>query len=121
MKGPIIMRAIISEKAYKNMDHAIYTFLVGKMATKKDVAVALKKQFSVDAVKVNMTKIVGKKKRVNKTRKFVEVGSGKKATVWLKSGQTIDALSTKTEKPKNEKKADKPKDSKEKAKDKKDE
>ena len=45
MKSQIIKSAIISEKAYKNMDHAIYTFLVDKIAAKKDVVIALKKQF----------------------------------------------------------------------------
>ena len=107
MKSQIIKSAIISEKAYKNMDHAIYTFLVDKIAAKKDVVIALKKQFDVDAIKVNVTKIVSKKKRVNRTKKFVEVGGGKKAVVWLKSGQSIDVLSPKTESKKSDKKTEK--------------
>ena len=103
MKSNIIKRAIISEKAYKGMEHGIYTFKIEKTASKNDVVSAVKKYFSVDAIKVNITQISAKKKRVNKTRKFVSVGSGKKATVWLKSGQKINALSAKTDSGKSNK------------------
>ena len=96
MKNNILKKAVISEKAYRNMDHGIYTFLIEKAATKNDVVNAVKKYFSVDAVKVNTTSVSSKKKRVNKTRKFVNVGGGKKAVVWLKSGQSISALSAKS-------------------------
>lgn len=97
MKTNIIKKAIISEKAYKGMERGIYTFLIEKTASKNDVANAVKKYFSVDAVKVNITTISAKRKRVNKTRKFVSVGAGKKAVVWLKKGQTISALTAKTD------------------------
>lgn len=107
MKTQIIKKAIISEKAYQHMDKSIYTFLVDQAAAKKDVAEAVEKTFSVDVVKVNITTISQKKKRVNKTRKFVGVGGGKKALVWLKSGQTISALSPKTESQKTDKKIQK--------------
>lgn len=107
MKPQIIKKAIISEKAYQNMDRSIYTFLIDKSASKKDVANAVEKTFAVDVIKVNITPISQKKKRVNKTRKFVEVGGGKKALVWLKSGQTISALSPKTESKKTDKKIQK--------------
>lgn len=96
MKNNILKKAVISEKAYRNMDHGIYTFLIEKAATKSDVISAVKKYFSVDAVKVNITPVSAKKKRINKTRKFADVGGGKKAIVWLKSGQSISALSAKT-------------------------
>lgn len=107
MKPQIIKKAIISEKAYQQMENSIYTFLIDKSAAKKAVAEAVKKTFSVDVVKVNITSISQKKKRVNKTRKFVGVGGGKKALVWLKSGQTISALSPKTDSKKTGKKIQK--------------
>lgn len=107
MKSNIIKRAIISEKAYRGVEQGIYTFLIEKTASKNDVVSAVKKYFSVDAVKVNITAISAKKKRVNKTRKFVNVGSGKKAVVWLKSGQTISALTAKTDSGKSDKKTQK--------------
>lgn len=109
MKNNILKKAIISEKAYRNMDQGIYTFLIEKAAAKSDVVNALKKYFSVDAVKVNITSVSAKKKRVNKTRKFVAVGGGKKAIIWLKSGQSISALSAKTGSNKSDKKAQNPK------------
>lgn len=118
MKTNIIKKAIISEKAYKGMEHGVFTFLIEKTASKNDVANAVKKYFSVSAVKVNITSISAKKKRVNKTRKFVEVGGGKKAVVWLKSGQTISALTAKTDSGKSNKKTQKTIKSKEKPKDK---
>ena len=120
MKNNIIKKAIISEKAYQNMDHGIYTFLIEKTASKGDVAKAVKNFFSVDAVKVNIAPVSGKKKRVAKTRKFVEVGAGKKAIVWLKKGQSITALTAKSQSVKADKKTQKPK-PKEESKDKKDE
>lgn len=109
MKTNIIKSVVISEKAYKNMDLGVYTFLVDRAASKGDVATAVKKYFSVDAVKVNITHVFSKKKRVNKTRKFTQVGGGKKATVWLKKGQSISSLSTKTQRVKADKKTPKEK------------
>ena len=103
MKPQIIKKAIISEKAYQHMEKSIYTFLIDQSAAKKDVAEAVRKTFSVDVVKVNITPVSQKKKRVNKTRKFVRVGGGKKALVWLKSGQTISSLSPKAESKKTDK------------------
>ncbi len=116
MKNNIFRKAVISEKAYQNMEHGIYTFLVEQSATKNDVVGAVKKYFSVDAVKVNITPVSGKKKRVNKTRKLVLVGGGKKAVVWLKAGQTIGALSAKTGSNKSDKKDKKSKQIEEKSK-----
>lgn len=98
MNSNIIKKAIISEKAYKGVEKGIYTFLIEKAASKKDVASAVKKFFAVDAIKINISTISAKKKRVNKTRKFVDVNSGKKAIVWLKSGQSISALTAKQSK-----------------------
>lgn len=109
MKNNILKKAVISEKAYRNMEHGIYTFLIANNAAKSDVVSSVKKYFSVDAVKVNITPISAKKKRINKTRKFVLVGGGKKAIVWLKSGQSISALSAKTGSIKSDKKDLKPK------------
>ena len=94
----IIQKSILSEKAYKQMESGIYTFLVGQMATKKEVAQAVKRQFSVDVAKVNIISKVKKAKRIGRTRKFTEVGGGKKAIVYLASGQNISALSPKSKK-----------------------
>ena len=121
MKSQIIKNSLISEKAYKNMEQAIYTFLVDKVATKKDVALAVKKYFNVEVVKVNISTVPSKGKRVNKTRKFTQVGGGKKAIVWLKKGQNIEILSPKTPSKKSDKKTEKNEKPKEKSQEKKDE
>jgi len=101
----VIKKAILSEKAYKQMEKGIYTFLVVTQATKNAVAKQVFSQFGVDVMRVNMTNIAPKTKRVAKTRKQVKTGGGKKAIVYLKSGQTIAMLM-----PKSETKGKKPKD-----------
>lgn len=87
----------MTEKAHMLMAKGVYTFLVDKRATKKDVAAAVHDLFSVDAVWVNISPLPTKQKRIAKTRNFTTVGSGKKAIVKLKAGQTISAMSPKNE------------------------
>lgn len=94
----LIKKSILSEKAYKQMDAGIYTFLVDKQATKKQISEAVKKQFSVDVIKVNIAQKSFKMKRVARTRKKTKVGGGKKALVYLASGQNIAMLSPKSKK-----------------------
>lgn len=95
----IIRSAVLSEKAYQNIEKGIYVFLVDAKANKKDVASIIEKHFSVNVEKVNITAIYPKQKRIGKTRKFTTVSKpGKKATVWLKAGQKIEILSPKAEK-----------------------
>jgi len=100
----VIKKAILSEKVYKQMEKGIYTFQVDSRATKDTVAKQVFSQFGVDVVRVNMTNIAPKSKRVAKTRKQVKTGGGKKAIVYLKPGQTIAMLM-----PKSEAKSKKPK------------
>jgi len=100
----VIKKAILSEKAYKQMEKGIYTFLIDSRATKNRVAKQVFSQFGVDVLRVNMTNIAPKSKRVAKTRKQVKTGGGKKAIVYLKPGQTIAMLM-----PKSEAKSKKPK------------
>jgi len=94
----IIQKSILSEKAYKQMEAGIYTFMVNQQATKQLIARAIKKQFSVDVERVNVASKIAKAKRVGKTRKFTTVGGGKKAIVYLAAGQNIAMLSPKTKK-----------------------
>lgn len=103
----IIQKSIQSEKAYKQMEVGIYTFLVGQTATKKEIAQAVKKQFTVDVKKVNITSKSKKSKRIGRTRKFAQVGGGKKAIVYLAAGQNIAMLSPKSKKESKSSKKDK--------------
>ncbi len=100
----LIQKAILSEKAYKQMEKGIYTFMVVQTADKDRIAAAIKNIFGVEVNKVNVLKSFAKQKRVGKTRKTVAVGGGKKAIVYLKTGQKIDVLSPKVEKAKDSKK-----------------
>ena len=93
----VIKKTILSEKAYNLMEKGLYTFLVDARATKKQIAKAVKDQFAVEVKKVNVLSKTSKQKRIQKTRKVTEVGGGKKAIVYLASGQKISALSPKVE------------------------
>ncbi len=93
----IIKKAILSEKAYAQMTKSIYSFKVDSRATKKEIASAVKKQFSVEVKKVNVIIQSSSRRKITGTRKEVEILGGKKAIVYLKAGQTISMLSPKTE------------------------
>lgn len=93
----LIKKPIMTEKAHMLMAKGVYTFLVDKRATKQTVATAVKELFAVDAEWVNITSLSGKQKRIAKTRRFTSVGSGKKAIIKLKAGQTISALAPQNE------------------------
>lgn len=93
----IIKKAILSEKAYAQMARSIYSFKVDTRATKKEIASAIRKQFSVEVKKVNIISQSSTKRKITGTRRVVEILGGKKAIVYLKAGQTISMLSPKTE------------------------
>jgi large subunit ribosomal protein L23 len=88
----VLVNPRITEKAVKQNDNNVYTFVVRRDATKYTVADAVKALFKVTPVKVNI---------VNKTpRQFMSGGKGrvvsekgmKKAYVYLKKGDRIDIV-----------------------------
>ena len=79
------------------MARSIYSFKVDRRASKKEIASAIKKQFSVQVEKVNVINMSPNKRKITGTRREVEILGGKKAIVYLKAGQTITMLSPKTE------------------------
>ncbi|MBI2327252.1 50S ribosomal protein L23 [Candidatus Curtissbacteria bacterium] len=89
----LIKTSILSEKAYKQMENGIYTFLVDKRSTKNQIVKAVENQFAVNVIRVNVSKKSFKMKRIGRTRKQAKVGGGKKAIVYLKAGQNIAILS----------------------------
>lgn len=93
----VIIRPILTEKSHTQMLKGVYTFLVNEKSSKPEVVKAVNEIFSVDVVEVNIAMVSPKMKRIGKTRKFASVGGGKKAIVKLKPGQTISALSPKTD------------------------
>lgn len=85
-----IIKPRLTEKAVRQNDQNVYTFIVRRDATKFTVADAVKSLFKVTPVKVN---IVNKSPRQfmskGKGRKLYEKGM-KKAYVYLKKGDRID-------------------------------
>jgi len=92
-----IEKAILSEKAYKQMEKGVYTFLIDESIKKEEIAKIIENQFSVKVLKVNITKFAPKRKRIARSRKTTLVGGGKKAIVWLAKGQKIALLASKKE------------------------
>lgn len=93
----VIKSALLSEKAYNLMENGVYTFLVDRRATKKEIKKAVEAQFSTTVVKVNVLNKSAKSKQVTGTRKKTLSGAGRKAVVYLKAGEKIAMLSPKTE------------------------
>lgn len=88
------------------MEKGVYVFLVESRARKQEIKRSIESQFKVDVIKVNTQAFPKKSKRIANTRKYTLTGGGKRAIVYLKSGQTIALLSPKTEKPTKSKKED---------------
>lgn len=86
----VIIKPRLTEKAVRQNDQNVFTFIVRSDATKFSVADAVQSLFKVTPVKVN---IVNKSPRQfmskGKGRKLYEKGM-KKAYVYLKKGDRID-------------------------------
>ncbi len=93
----VIKKALLSEKAYTQMEKGVYTFMVDKNASKNEIKRAVEEQFKTKVKKVNVLPKVAKSKKVTGTRKEVLTGSGKKAVVYLATGENIAMLSPKKE------------------------
>lgn len=84
----IIIRPVISEHSYDQIEKGVYTFEVAKSANKIDVARAVEQIFCVNVVKVNTLNVKPKVKRLR--YKAGNTRSWKKAMVTLAEGETID-------------------------------
>lgn len=86
----VIIRPRVTEKAVRQNDQNVYTFVVRRDATKHTVADAVRSLFKVTPVKVN---IVNKPPRQFMSRakgRTLHVNGMKKAYVYLKKGDRID-------------------------------
>jgi large subunit ribosomal protein L23 len=105
----VIIKPLISEKAFNEAKVGRYTFVVAKHATKTDVKNAVEKLFGVNVLHVYSANIKGSKVRATKfTRKTLDA-SYKKARVKLAQGQKIDVFEEKTDDKKESKKEKKEK------------
>ena len=88
--GEILIRPVVSEKSYEQIQQNRYTFRVHQDAHKTQVRQAVEELFDVKVVAVNIVKVQPKPKRRGATK---GTRSGwKKAIVQLKPGETIEVF-----------------------------
>ena len=90
MKDPreVIIRPIVTEHSYDQMENNVYTFEVAKDANKVEIRQAIEAIFNVSVVKVNTLNVKPKPKRVR--YQVGQTRTWKKAMVTLKEGDTIE-------------------------------
>jgi len=93
MKDPreVIIRPIVSERSYDQIEGNRYTFEVAKDANKIEIGQAIEDIFDVHVVSVNTLHVKPKKKRVRYQQGMTR--SWKKAIVKLADGDTIELFS----------------------------
>ena len=79
----------ITEKGSGAQAEGVYVFNVAQDATKRDVVAAVKNLYGVSALKVRILAIPQKKVRHMRTGRYGMTRGGKKAYVYLKSGDRI--------------------------------
>ncbi len=84
----VLIRPVITEKTTVQQEDGKYVFKVDRRANKVLVKQAVKSLYNVDAEKVNISIVRGKKKRNKFTIGFKP--SWKRAVVTLKQGDKID-------------------------------
>lgn len=90
MKDPreVIIRPIVTEHSYDQMEKNVYTFEVAKDSNKVEIRQAIEAIFNVSVVKVNTLNVKPKPKRVR--YQVGQTRTWKKAMVTLKEGDTIE-------------------------------
>ena len=90
MKDPreVIIRPIVTEHSYDQMENNVYTFEVAKDSNKVEIRQAIEAIFNVSVVKVNTLNVKPKPKRVR--YQVGQTRTWKKAMVTLKEGDTIE-------------------------------
>ncbi len=70
MKDPhdIIIKPLLSEKSYDNLENKKYTFVVATDANRTEVKTAVEAVFDVKVKKVNIVNVLGKMKRQGRTQ-----------------------------------------------------
>lgn len=85
----VLKHARITEKATDRQQAGVYVFDIATRATKRDVMQAIRQLYSVTPRKVAVVNIRRKKIRNARSGKSGVKGGGKKAYVYLKSGDSI--------------------------------
>lgn len=90
MNNVTLIQPHITEKAVAFHKEGKYVFIVASRISKDEIKKELKRKFGVDAVKVNVTSLPGKKKRYGRSVK--QMTGTRKAVVTLKEGQSLDLM-----------------------------
>ncbi len=92
MENPrsIILRPVVSEKSYRQMDENFYTFIVDPRANKIEIRKAVEQIFGVKVVNVNTLNRKGKRKRNRRTGVYSSKPDTKRAIVKLAENDRID-------------------------------
>ncbi len=84
----VIIRPIISEKSYAQIENNRYTFEVDKHCSKPQIADAVAEVFKVTVTRVNTMNVSGKTRRLRTSQGVTR--AWKKAIVTLKEGDKIE-------------------------------
>ncbi|MBS3909885.1 MAG: 50S ribosomal protein L23 [Actinobacteria bacterium] len=90
MKDPrdVIIRPVVSEKSYAQIEKNKYTFEVAKTACKEEIRQAMEEIFKVHVTAVNTVTVRGRVRRQGRT--FGMTRAWKKAVVTLREGDGIE-------------------------------
>ena len=78
----VIIRPIVSERAYDLMSEGKYTFEVAKSAGKEEIAAAVAKLFNVHVTKVNTLSVKPKSKRLRWKKAIVTLAEGEQIEIF---------------------------------------
>jgi len=89
----VIKKPVVTERslALANSEN-MYTFSVDRAANKHQIAQALSELYDVTVLKVRTITVQARQKRTGRKRLKVSTAKQKKALVWLKKGDTIEAF-----------------------------
>ena len=85
----VLTHARITEKASWVAANGVYVFDISERATKRDIISAVKELYNVSPRKVAVVTVKSKTRRNARTGKLGTKKGGRKAYVYLKSGDTI--------------------------------
>ncbi len=88
----VIVKPRITEKAVRLGEQNVYTFVVRRDATKRDVAAAIKALYNVTPVNVNIVNKTPRQVMSRAKGRRLTVAGMKKAYVYLKKGDTISLV-----------------------------
>jgi large subunit ribosomal protein L23 len=90
----VLLRPVVSEKSYTQMEENTYTFIVAPKASKPEIRAAVEAVFGVSVTKVNTQIRKGKTVRNRRTRQTSKRPDRKRAIVTLAEGDSIELFTS---------------------------